>query len=240
MKYIKTYEYWGYDKPIDDIREFFSNLKILSYYFEDYHKINDLFKEIGDEIGEKVPMCYFGVTNESESQFIPIVNTVTKHIHKIFDMIVKSDYKGIYDYCNNSNGYIYFERTRNGQLKGVSIDNHLSKEISNVLSYSDRIMKVYYSCKFNHSRWTDNKYETTKEKKNVIANVIEKNNLKNKYNISNYYDNSNEIRIISKNNIELNSEQLKEIEKAKEYGLEKYKYLKEIEPILKNSNKYNL
>lgn len=225
MRNIITYESY-YRKTLEtDIRTFFSNLKMLSYFFEDYYKFNDFLDEIQNDTGVWHDMSFFGFTNEF--QYIPLVDTVTKHIHRIFHLIIESDYQKIYDYCNSERSdYNYFEKKYN-----YNFSNHMSEELSKLLYYDD--LKPYFSTRYN------TKLGVIKVS-NDIENIIKKSDLNDKYNM-NYY--SKEIRIIAKNRITFNAKQLEEIEKAKEFGLVKYEYLQfciKNKSLIVTGDKYNL
>jgi len=250
MTHIKSYNESFFDKKITDIREFFSNLKLITYHFEDYHIFNKFKTDIENELHTKCGMPFFGFTLHG-SFFDPIIDTVTVELHKMFDMIVKNDYQGIYDDCNTKKfGYNYFEIYEKSTKYYLYLENHISKVISS--NINDERFTPYYDISFRTRIFTNSeKIEEEKETK-VINDLINKYSLNDKYDISRYNEGSRrEIRIISKNRIKLNSEQEKEIEKAKLFGLHKYEELKEripgqiqhndlIDSIIKNKNKFNL
>ena len=251
MKFIKHYnEGYNMTEKITDIREFFSNLKLITYHFEDYHIFNKFKNDIEKELNTTCGMSFFGFTINGRF-FDPIIDTVTVELHKMFDIIVNNDYQGIYDGCNErkfgGNRFEYYERNTKYYLY---LENHISKVISS--NVNDDRFTPYYDIRFRTRIFTNSdKIEEEKETK-IINDIIDKYNLKEKYEI--LIDSSGsrrEIRIIRKNRIILNSKQKKEIEKAKLFGLHKYEELKEripgqiqhndlIDSIIKNKNKFNL
>jgi hypothetical protein len=225
MKYIKQYENLN-NNYIPDIREFFSNLKKITYLFEDYYNFLDLFDEINKKLNVKHTMPFFGFTNGS--QFSPIVDTVTKELHKIFDMAVKNDYKGIYDGCNEEKfGWNYFDK----QTKiYFTIENHISITIAKALN-TKYLDKPYFDTRFKKY----DKYNIL-DKTDINDKILEianESSLSKKYKINVW---ENEMRIIAKKREDFTPSQLEEIEIAKEFGLEKYKYIK---PLV-DAKKYNL
>ena len=237
MKYLKTYESWGVDL-VYHIREFFSNLKKLTYFFEDYYEIEQFFGEMANKMELRKPMTFFGFTTGSSS--FPIVDTVTSKIHLLFDMSLKSDYIGIYNWCNtNKNSYNYFEKDdRHGIYS--KLENHISEEIAKAVH--DEHFRPYMMFGTFNSRW-DKKYET-KELRVIAEKITKESKLNDKYTFSIYLSgNKIEISIIAKERIKFNSKQLAEIEEAKEFGEEKYKHLKhriDNKKLIDTSNKYNL
>jgi hypothetical protein len=247
MKYLKTFERWGREF-IADIREFFSNLKKITYYFKDYYKVDKFFTEISKEIGLKKPMWFFGFTNSTESFYSPIIDQITSKLHIIYPMILKNDYQGIYDWCNDENksGYNFFEiSTKKGIV--ASIENHISKVIAKDLPTDGNekgVYKPYYNIKFwNYSIVYSNKREF-EELKNIVDEMIKKSDLNDDYNFHVYStDRIIEITVVHKNKINFTSEQLKEIEEAKEFGQKKYEHLQHLiadKKIIDTGYKYNL
>ena len=235
MKYIKTFEDSRF-ALIKDVREFFSNLKKLSYLFEDYYKFNQLIEVIKIKTHMRSERAIFYFTNNSESQYFPIVNTISEIIHKIFDMIVKNDYEGIYDYLNHEkNGFYYFEKY--GKYTSFETQTLATEEVAKALSFSE---KPAYRIKFRHDFGDNSKMS---EKENMIRKIIQNSELSKKYNIKIYVSGNIELNIIPKEALIYNAEQLKEIENAGEFGQKKYDFLEPLE----NSNingsdvyKYNL
>jgi hypothetical protein len=230
MKHIKTYEKWGKEYIID-IREFFSNLKILSYLYKDYYNFLNLFDEIDTKLNTKHSMPFFGFTSEGESQYSPIIDTVTKVLHKIFDMIVKNDYQGIYDWFNDEkNGFFYFDKP--GKRPYFTVKNYISEQLTRDLNF---LVKPYFSTKFN----TYDKYNYNEKinKSKDILEIAKESPLYEKY-IFRVWE--NEMRIIAKQRDTFTPSQLEEIERAKEFGLEKYKHLKPLADAQEHTGKYNL
>jgi hypothetical protein len=227
MKYIKQYEDFG-KEYIYDIREFFSNLKKLTFLFEDYHNFLDLFDEIDTKLNIKHKMPFFGFTNDF--QFSPIVDTVTSQLHKIFDMTVQNDYQGIYDGCNEEKyGWNYFDKKSRPYF---TIESHISKTLAKALNFLD---KPYFDTKF--IKYTDYHFIDKTDMSNKIKNIIKDSTINKKYNIKVW---ENEVRIIAKKRIDFTPAQLEEIEKAKEFGLEIYKHLKPLADAQKHLTKYNM
>jgi len=191
----------------------------------------------------RLPMTFFGFT--TGSFFKPIVDKVTSKIHLLFDMTLKNDYIGIYNWCNtNKNSdYNYFEKDdRHGIYS--KLENHISQEIAKAVHDED--FRPYMEFGTFNSMW-DKKYET-KELRKIAEKITKKSKLNDKYTFSIYSsDNKIEISIIAKERISFNTKQLAEIEKAKEFGEEKYKHLKhridnkkELDKLNKQTTKYNL
>lgn len=218
MKHLKQYESYG-TKIITDVREFFSNLKILQIYFEDYTEYNNFSDEIINKTGLYDTMAFFGFTNNSHSQYSPIVNTVTTHLHPLLEIAKNNDWKGIYDYCNNSTSYIGFERTW-----GFTYENHIGEEIAKALNF---IPLPYYNLKFKNIDAT-NKYnreyiKITESQYNKTEQIIADSVLNKKYDIElRNYDKKMEINIIRKEKPNLTPIQEKEIEEAKDFGQKMY------------------
>ena len=238
------------EKNIVDIREFFSNLKMITYHFEDYYIFNKFENDIENELNTKCDLSFFGFTINGVF-FDPIIDTVTVELHSMFDMIVNNDYQSIYDKCNDNkfwhNGFEYYDRNSKYY---IYLGNHISKVISS--NVNSEIFTPYYDIRFRTRIFTNSdKIEEDKEAK-IINDIIYKYNLNDKYEITIWSEGSRrEIRIIRKNRMILNFEQKKQIEEAKLFGLQKYEYLKErmpaqiennilIDSIIKNKNKFNI
>jgi len=224
MKYIKHYNESLNNTTIDDIREFFSNLKKFSYDFKDYYNIIELTHKIEKEIDNNSDMTFFGYTNSSV--FIPIVSTVTTHLHKMFDMIVANDYQGIYDYCNSKDSFFnyFIEMHENGRYYS-KLKNHISTVLSKSLNNNN--FKPYYELCIRKDAYKNNKYSLS-EQYDIIKDILNKSSLNDEYDLDYYMSNRIYIKIIKKDNVILNSKQLKEIEIAKNFGLEKYNELYEL------------
>lgn len=243
MRFIKTYERWGVEL-VTDIREFFSNLKKLTFFFDDYYEIQDFFGEMANKMELRKPMIFFGFTTGGSS--FPIVDKVTSKIHLLFDMTQKSDYIGIYNWCNNNknSGYNYFEKDDRHGLHS-SLGNHISDEIAKAV-HGDDDFRPYMEFSTFNSMW-DKKYET-KELRVIAEKMTKESKLNDKYTFRIYSsDNRIEVSIIAKERIKFDSKQLAEIEEAKEFGEEKYKHLKhridnkkELDELNNQTNKYNL
>jgi len=236
MKYIKHNNENYMNKKITDIREFFSNLKMITYHFEDYNIFNIFKTDIENELNVKCEMPFFGFSNLSESFFIPIIDTVTVQLHKMFNMIINNDYIDIYDDCNSGklgyNRFIIYEK--NGKYFS-KIGNHMSDIISREVN--DEKFKSYYYIRFRTRSFNNSEKIEEEKETNIINDIIDTHNLNDKYNISIYSSGSlREIKIISKNRIILNSYQKKEIENSKLFGFDKYQ---ELEKLLSKQKEHN-
>lgn len=247
MKHIKHYNEGYMKAPIIDIREFFSNLKLITYHFEDYDIFNNFKNDIAKELKTNCEMQFFGFTNSSEFCFFPIIDTVTSELHKMFNMIRNNDYQGIYDGCNElkfgHNRFLFY--TKSGKYF-TSLENHMSTVIARELD--DEKFKPYYYFRFKTRSFNNSEKIEEEKEKNIINDIIDKYSLNDKYNISIYNSGSRrELKIISKNRIILSTEQEKEIEEAKLFGLHKYEKLakmlsteEDYNNTLDKTNKFNI
>lgn len=229
MKYIKRYNEGYMEEKINDIREFFSNLKMITYHFEDYDIFNKFKNDIEKVLNTTCGMSFFGFTNLSECLYIPIIDTVTVQLHRMFDIILNNDYQGIYEGCNERKFYYntFFEYDNKGKYY-VKLKNHISEVISKQVNDED--FKSYYHILFRTRSFNNSEKIEEEKETNIINSIIDKYNLNDKYTISIYSSGSRrELNIIRKNRIVLNSGQEKEIEEAKIFGLQKYEELKKLQ-----------
>jgi hypothetical protein len=153
-------------------------------------------------------------------------------------MAVDSDYDAIYNYFKNKNFGDFESKGRNGNTY-YRVKSHTAEELEKQVN-SQYINKPYFETNYNRRRTWGDEGNNEKDYK-TIKEIIAKSDLNDKYNIKVWNDErKNEVIIIHKNAPILNSEQLEEIEKAKEYGLKKYNYLLPLVGMGDHVNKYNI
>jgi len=210
-----------------DIREFFANLKKFSYDFKDYYKFKSFLLDAKNKIDARklllhnnlqysFDMSYFGYTNDSETFYMPIIDNLTRELHKIFSLIVDEDYEEIYEYFNSDKSMSRFEYMT-PKYVSFSTKTYNTEKLARAF---EKDFKPYYETKIRSNR--DDKKEITK----ILEKLIEESNLSKDYNFSMYGDWFIDVRIIKKVENTYTPEEELKIQEAREFGMRKYEILK--------------